>query len=104
MELSREISRQQALHIYVTQRLKNLKKDLFVDLSDEEIENIATKSCEKLLKVREKELDNGLVKDSKLRLRLNKLTLDWLLVDKDQDLHLEDSEIEQLINNELGVK
>ena len=97
-ELSKEISRNEALNIYVTLRLKNLRNDLYVSLSDEEIKELAAKASEKLLARREEQLGRGLIKISILQAQKSKLTIDWLLVDKDKDLYLKDEEIDLLIN------
>ncbi|NHJ46678.1 MAG: M48 family metalloprotease [Asgard group archaeon] len=96
-ELSKEISRKKALEIYVHQRLKNLKEDLFVPITDEEITKLADEACAKLLGKREEEIEKGLIKDRKLASELQKLTIDWLTLDKDQDQYLKDEEIDQLI-------
>jgi hypothetical protein len=101
-ELSKDISRKRALEIYVTQRLKNLKEDLFVPLTDEEIEQLAEKACSKLLNKREEEIEKGLIKDRKLKSELKNLTIDWLTLDKDKDQYLNDNEIDLLIKEIIG--
>jgi Zn-dependent protease with chaperone function len=96
-ELSKDISRKNALKIYVQQRLRNLKEALLVPLDDEDIEKLSEEACEKLLGKRKDELKKGLIKDRKLASELQKLTIDWLALDKDKDQYLKDEEIDQLI-------
>jgi Zn-dependent protease with chaperone function len=101
-ELSKDISRRRALEIYVSQRLKNLKDDLFVPLTGEKIQQLAEKACLKLLNKREEEIEKGLIKDRKLKSELQKLTIDWLTLDKDKDQYLKDDEIDLLIKEIIG--
>jgi Zn-dependent protease with chaperone function len=101
-ELSKDISRRKALEIYVYQRLKNLKEDLFVPLTDEDIKRLTDEACAKLLGKREEELEKGLIKDRKLASEIQKLTIDWLKIDKDKDQYLKDEEIEQLIKTMIS--
>ncbi|MBK5114362.1 MAG: M48 family metalloprotease [Candidatus Heimdallarchaeota archaeon] len=101
-ELSMEISREKAVHIYVQQRLKNLKEDLYVPLTDEQIKDLTTKASEKLLALREEQLEKGVMKDRKIASELSKLTIDWFLIDKDKDLYLKDDEVDNLVKEIIG--
>lgn len=96
-ELSKDISREKAVKIYVEQRLRNIRDDLFVPLRDEEIEKLTEMASTKLLKLREESIANGLAHDRKIKQELFKITIDWFLVDKDKDRYLKDEEIESLI-------
>ncbi len=98
-ELSKDISREKAVLIYVRQRLKNMKEDLFLPFSDEQIEELTTKAGEKLLKLREEQIGKGFVNDRKIQSELSKLTIDWLIADKDKNLYLSEVEIDQLIKD-----
>ncbi|NPE07507.1 MAG: M48 family metalloprotease [Asgard group archaeon] len=101
-ELSKEISREKAVHIYVQQRLKNLKEELYVPLTDEQIKDLTVKASKKLLSLREEQLETGLMKDRKIASELSKLTIDWFLIDKDKDLYLKDEEIDNLVKEIIG--
>ncbi len=96
-ELSKEISRQKAVFIYVHQRLKNMKSDLFIPLTNDQIDELAEQACEKLLKLREEEIKNGTVNGRRTKTELNKLTIDWFTIDADKNHYLLDDEIEQLV-------
>ncbi|HUU78316.1 MAG TPA: M48 family metalloprotease [candidate division Zixibacteria bacterium] len=96
-ELSKDISREKAVSIYVKLRLQNMKNDLFIPFTDEEIDELTKIASRKLLKKREASLDNGLLIDKKIKSELTKLIIDWQLVDKDQDSYLKVDEIENLI-------
>ncbi len=101
-ELSKEISREKAVHIYVQQRLKNLKEDLYVPFNDDQIQDLTVKASKKLLTLREEQLEKGLVKDRKIASELSKLTIDWFLIDKDKDLYLKDEEVDNLVKEIIG--
>ena len=96
-ELSKKISREQAVYIYVQQRLKNMKEDLYVPLTDEQIKELTADASKKLLALREEQLTKGLVKDRKKTSEVKKLTIDWFLIDKDKDLYLKDDEVDNLV-------
>ena len=96
-EMSRKISKEKAVSIYVSQRLKNIRDDLFVPFTDDQINDLTKESSEKLLKLREKYDQNGYSLKREIDNELHKLTIDWLLVDKDQDMYLKDNEIDSLI-------
>lgn len=96
-EMSKKISREKAVSIYVSQRLKNIRDDLFVPLTDEQIKKLTEASSEKLLKAREESVENGFALHRQIKTDLHKLTIDWLLMDKDNDLYLKDEEIDSLI-------
>ncbi|HUT82409.1 MAG TPA: M48 family metalloprotease [Candidatus Bathyarchaeia archaeon] len=96
-ELSKDISRRKAVYIYVYQRLKNMKNDLFIPLTDEQINEMAEQACNKLLKLREEEINKGPVKDRRTNTELNKLTIDWFSIDEDQNRYLNEEEIIRLI-------
>ncbi len=96
-EISKKISREKAVSIYVSQRLKNIRDDLFVPLSDEQINTLTEVSSKKLLKVREDSVENGFALHRQLKTDIHKLTINWLLIDKDKDLYLNDEEIDSLI-------
>lgn len=98
-EMSRKISREKAVSIYVSQRLKNIRDDLFVPLTDEQIKKLTDVSSKKLLKVREDSVENGFALNRQIKNELHKLKIDWLLEeDKDEDLYLKDKEIDSLVN------
>lgn len=101
-ELSKEISREKAVHIYVQQRLKNLKEELYVPLTDEQIKDLTVEASKKLLSLREEQLEKGLMKDRKIASELSKLTIDWFLIDKDKDLYLKDEEVDNLVKEIIG--
>ena len=101
-ELSKEISREKAVHIYVQQRLKNLKEELYVPLTDEQIKDLTVEASKKLLSLREEQLEKGLMKDRKKASELSKLTIDWFLIDKDKDLYLKDEEVDNLVKEIIG--
>ena len=100
-ELSKEISREKAVKTYIYQRLKNLREDLFIPITDEQIDEFTKIASDKLLKKRIDLIQNGNALDRKLPEDLMKLTIDWLLVDKDKDLYLNEEEIEQLVTKLL---
>ncbi|NHJ83990.1 MAG: M48 family metalloprotease [Asgard group archaeon] len=100
-ELSTKISRERAVNIYVHQRLQSLKDDLCVPLTDEEIKDLTNQASIKLLSLREEQLQNGSLKDRKIKSEMLKLTIDWLGVDQNKDQYLEDEEIDTLIKTIL---
>jgi len=101
-ELSKEISREKAVHIYVQQRLKNLKEELYVPLTDEQINDLTVEASKKLLSLREEQLEKGLMRDRKIASELSKLTIDWFLSDTDKDLYLKDEEVDNLVKEIIG--
>ncbi|MBN1327963.1 MAG: M48 family metalloprotease [Candidatus Heimdallarchaeota archaeon] len=96
-ELSKDISRKKAVYIYVHQRLKNMKNDLFIPITNEQIKEMAEQACEKLLKLREDEIKSGAVNGRRTKMELNKLIIDWFTIDENQDRYLDDKEIERLV-------
>jgi Zn-dependent protease with chaperone function len=100
-ELSKEISREKAVKTYICQRLKNLREDLFIPITDEQIDEFTKIASDKLLKKREDLIQKGTARDRKLQEEIIKLTIDWLLVDKDKDMYLNEEEIEQLVSKLL---
>ncbi|MHA1505210.1 MAG: M48 family metallopeptidase [Candidatus Heimdallarchaeota archaeon] len=100
-ELSKEISREKAVKTYIYQRLKNLRDDLFIPITDEQIDEFTKIASEKLLKKRGDLIQKGTAPDRKLQEEMVKLTIDWLLIDKDKDLYLNEDEIEQLVTKLL---
>ncbi len=96
-EMSKKISREKAVSIYVSQRLKNIRDDLFVPLTDEQIKTLTETSSKKLLKAREDSVENGFAQNRQIITDMHKLTIDWLLVDKNKDSYLSEDEIEGLI-------
>ncbi|MHA1441605.1 MAG: hypothetical protein ACTSPK_07070, partial [Candidatus Heimdallarchaeota archaeon] len=100
-ELSKEISREKAVKTYIYQRLKNLRDDLFIPITDEQIDEFTKIASEKLLKKRGDLIQKGTAPDRKLQEEMVKLTIDWLLIDKDKDLYLNEEEIEQLVTKLL---
>ncbi len=96
-EITKKISREKAVSIYVSQRLKNIRDDLFVPLTNDQINKLTEVSSKKLLKVRENSVENGFAIHRQLKADIHKLTIDWLSIDKDKDLYLQDEEIDNLI-------
>ena len=82
--------------------MKNLKEELYVPLTDEQIIDLTTKASEKLLTLREEQLEKGVMKDRKIASELSKLTIDWFLIDKDKDLYLKDDEVDNLVKEIIG--
>lgn len=96
-ELSKKISREKAVQIYVYQRLKNLKEDLLIPFTEKQIDEFTEKASQELIKIREESVENGFAVDRQKQKELLKLTIDWLLVDKDKDLYLNDEELDHLV-------
>ncbi|MFW9922960.1 MAG: M48 family metallopeptidase [Candidatus Thorarchaeota archaeon] len=96
-ELSKKISREKAVQIYICQRLKNLKEDLLIPFTDKQIDEFTENASKSLIKIREESVENGFALDRQRQKEIVKLTIDWLLVDKDKDLYLNDEELLQLV-------
>ncbi|MBD3192406.1 MAG: M48 family metalloprotease [Candidatus Heimdallarchaeota archaeon] len=96
-ELNEDFTRERAVQIYLSNRLKNLREDLYIPFTDDQIKSLANKATKELLKLRKEQIENGLVNDRKKDSIVNLHTIDWRLVDKDKDLYLNDEEIDYLI-------
>jgi len=96
-ELSKDISRQKALYIYVAQRLKNLHEDLLVPITEEEIDKLAKKACQQLLILREKELQSLMTNNRHLSEKQSYQTINWETVETEDEQIMSDKAIEHLI-------
>lgn len=96
-ELNEDLSRERAVQIYLSNRLKKLREDLYIPFTDDQIDTLANKATNELLELRKKEIENGLVNDRKKKKLVNLHTIDWRLIDKDKDLYLNDEEVDYLI-------
>jgi Zn-dependent protease with chaperone function len=96
-ELSKQISREKAVRIYIKQRLESLQEDLKIPFEEKEIDHLTERASKNLIEIREEAVQNGLAKDRKRDKEIQKETINWLKADKDKDLYLKEAEINELI-------
>ncbi|TFF84086.1 hypothetical protein EU523_01845 [Candidatus Heimdallarchaeota archaeon] len=96
-ELSRTISREKAVSIYIRQRLQNLKTFLKIPLKDKQIEELADKASKELIMKRKNGLNNNYFHNNHEKKEHLLIQEHDLLLGEDNSLFLDNNNLDKLI-------
>ncbi|MEA2071710.1 MAG: M48 family metalloprotease [Asgard group archaeon] len=98
-EMSKQITRENALSIYVSNKLKHLRETLEVPLTNKQITELTEEASQKLYQIRKNDLNlNNGENNHFIEGELLELTLDWINLDENRDYYLTEKEITELVS------